>query len=142
MIVVVAGQTRNVGKTQAVCDIIAATREAGWIAVKITPHAHEAAPDSEHDTGRYLAAGAVEAHLIHGRPPVELPNGRNRIIESNAILDQLDPDLLFFLVDPENDEWKISALRHVGDSRAVRVTGRIGPDHIAMVRRILSEQPV
>jgi hypothetical protein len=80
-IVVVGGHTRSIGKTQLVCDIVAALPEANWIAGKITQYGHgvcaqnghdcDCAPD-EHvcaidwerdantgtDSSRFLAAGA------------------------------------------------------------------------------------
>jgi hypothetical protein len=80
-IVVVGGHTRSIGKTQLVCDLIAAFPEANWIAGKITQYGHgvcaqngqdcDCAPD-EHicainwekradtgtDSARFLAAGA------------------------------------------------------------------------------------
>lgn len=80
-LVVVGGHTRSIGKTQLVCDIIAALPQAGWIAGKITQYGHgvcaqngrdcDCAPDehvcaidweTQRDTGtdsaRFLAAGA------------------------------------------------------------------------------------
>lgn len=80
-IIVVGGHTRDIGKTQLVCDIIAALPEANWIAGKITQYGHgvcaqnghdcDCAPDEhvcaidwEHyagsgtDSSRFLAAGA------------------------------------------------------------------------------------
>jgi hypothetical protein len=80
-IIVVGGHTRSIGKTQLVCDIIAALPAANWIAGKITQYGHgvcaqnghdcDCAPD-EHvcaidwendansgtDSSRFLAAGA------------------------------------------------------------------------------------
>ena len=79
--VVVGGHTRSIGKTQLVCDLIAAFPEANWIAGKITQYGHgvcaqngencDCAPDehvgaiscetaahSTTDSGRFLAAGA------------------------------------------------------------------------------------
>jgi hypothetical protein len=80
-LVVVGGHTRSIGKTQLVCDVIAAFPEAQWIAGKITQYGHgvcaqngencDCAPD-EHicaiswenradtgtDSARFLAAGA------------------------------------------------------------------------------------
>lgn len=79
--IVVGGHTRSIGKTQLVCDLIAAFPEANWVAGKITQYGHgvcaqngadcDCAPD-EHicaiswetradtgtDSGRFLAAGA------------------------------------------------------------------------------------
>src|SRR5271154_2759449 len=80
-VIVVGGHTRSIGKTQLVCDLIAALPEANWIAGKITQYGHgvcaqngencDCAPD-EHicaiswenhadtgtDSARFLAAGA------------------------------------------------------------------------------------
>jgi hypothetical protein len=80
-VVVVGGHTRSIGKTQLVCDVIAAFPEANWIAGKVTQYGHgvcaqnghdcDCAPD-EHicaitwerradtgtDSARFLAAGA------------------------------------------------------------------------------------
>ena len=79
-IIVVGGHTRSIGKTQLVCDLIAAFPNENWIAGKITQYGHgvcaqngencDCAPDdhvcaiswekraSETDSGRFLAAGA------------------------------------------------------------------------------------
>lgn len=79
-IIVVGGHTRSIGKTQLVCDLIAALPDENWIAGKITQYGHgicaqnghdcDCAPDehvcaiswekraSEADSGRFLAAGA------------------------------------------------------------------------------------
>jgi len=80
-LIVVGGHTRSIGKTQLVCDVIAAFPRAHWIAGKITQYGHgvcaqngencDCAPD-EHvcainwetnsdtgtDSARFLAAGA------------------------------------------------------------------------------------
>jgi hypothetical protein len=85
--VVVGGHTRSVGKTQLVCDIIAAFPQANWIAGKITQYGHgvcaqngsdcDCAPD-EHicamewemhsgrgtDSARFLAAGAKRSFWL------------------------------------------------------------------------------
>ena len=80
-VIVVGGHTRSIGKTQLVCDVIAAFPDARWVAGKITQYGHgvcaqngqdcDCAPD-EHicaiswekrsdtgtDSARFLAAGA------------------------------------------------------------------------------------
>ena len=80
-VIVIGGHTRSIGKTQLVCDLIAAFPKAPWIAGKITQYGHgvcaqngencDCAPD-EHvcaigwetradtgtDSSRFLAAGA------------------------------------------------------------------------------------
>src|SRR5437868_11780889 len=97
-VIVVGGHTRSIGKTQLVCDLIAAFPGANWIAGKITQYGHgvcarngkccDCAPE-EHicalnwekqasgtDSGRFLAAGAQrsfwlrtkEGYLAEGMP--------------------------------------------------------------------------
>ena len=80
-VIVIGGHTRSIGKTQLVCDVIAAFPKVNWIAGKITLYGHgvcaqigevcDCAPD-EHicaihwetrldsgtDSARFLAAGA------------------------------------------------------------------------------------
>jgi hypothetical protein len=86
-VVVVGGHTRSIGKTQLVCDVIAAFPEANWIAGKITQYGHgvcaqngqdcDCAPD-EHicaiswekradtgtDSARFLQAGAQRSFWL------------------------------------------------------------------------------
>lgn len=134
MIVVVGGQARKVGKTRAVCDIIAATREARWLAVKVSSHSHEAS-DRETDTDRYLAAGAESAVLAEEVP--ELPAGRNVILESNAAVEVVAADLFVFVAEA-GAEWKESA-RRVVDRADVVVESRVTAEVVARVRGMLSE---
>ena len=106
MIVVVGGSSRKAGKTKVMCEIISATRDAAWVAFKISPHHHE--PGMTGDTERYLAAGAIEARLLSALDV--LPEG-NVMIESNSVLNNITPDLFVFVEGSE--EWKQSAHRHV-----------------------------
>src|ERR1700693_5751411 len=86
-VLVVGGPTRSIGKTQLVCDVIAAFPEARWLAGKITQYGHgvcaqnghdcDCAPD-EHvcalsweqnagtgtDSSRFLAAGAERSFWL------------------------------------------------------------------------------
>jgi hypothetical protein len=80
-VIVVGGHTRSIGKTQLVCDVIAAFPGANWIAGKITQYGHgvcarngedcdcaptehvcaldwETRADTGTDSARFLAAGA------------------------------------------------------------------------------------
>jgi hypothetical protein len=84
-IVVVGGQTRNIGKTSVVAGLIRALSEVRWVAFKITHHWHEAvSPDeesalpalvmleeqhggAESDSARYLQAGAVRSFWVRTR---------------------------------------------------------------------------
>src|ERR1700684_3040820 len=86
-VIVVGGHTRSIGKTQLVCDVIAAFPEANWVAGKITQYGHgvcaqnghdcDCAPDEhvcalswEHsaetgtDSSRFLAAGAERSFWL------------------------------------------------------------------------------
>jgi len=89
MLVVVGGQTRNIGKTSVVAGLIAALPELHWTAIKVTQYGHDvcstdgkpcecAAADPEHpfaiseetdgatgtDTSRFLAAGAQRSFWV------------------------------------------------------------------------------
>src|SRR5246127_2273180 len=80
-VIVVGGHTRSIGKTQLVCDVIAAFPRANWIAGKITQYGHgvcaqngencdcapdehvcainwETQPNTGTDSSRFLASGA------------------------------------------------------------------------------------
>jgi hypothetical protein len=120
-----------VGKTTVACEIIAATREAEWTAIKITPHAHERSLYG--DTERYLEAGAAKALLIGGNETLELPKG-NTLIESNSILDLIDPDLFVFV--DSGGEWKCSASRVAGKAQCV-VRGHATSELIEQVRTFI-----
>jgi hypothetical protein len=86
-LVVVGGHTRSIGKTQLVCDIIAAFPKAEWIAGKITQYGHgvcaqngencdcapeehvcaldwETKADTGTDSARFLAAGAKRSFWL------------------------------------------------------------------------------
>lgn len=138
MIVVVGGQARKVGKTRAVCEIIAATPEARWVVYKMSPHFHgRVEPGQGGDTGRFLRAGAAEAFLIESEEIPALPQGRNVIIESNTAAAQICADLFLFVVAPEQAEWKESARRLFGKADCV-VSGSVPPQVIDWIHRFLS----
>jgi molybdopterin-guanine dinucleotide biosynthesis protein len=86
-VIVVGGHTRSIGKTQLVCDVIAAFPQANWIAGKITQYGHgvcaqngencdcapdehvcainwETRSDSGTDSARFLAAGAQRSFWL------------------------------------------------------------------------------
>ena len=134
MILVVGGQARKVGKTRAVCDIIRATSEAKWVAIKVSPHHH--APSSRAaGTDRYLNAGAAEASIVRELPP--LPEGRNIVIESNSVVDLVKPDLFLFVTDASKEEWKESALRVAGRADYV-VNEFVTPEVLDRISELLS----
>jgi hypothetical protein len=48
-LIVVGGHTRSIGKTQLVCDLIAALPQANWLAGKITQYGHGVCATNGHD---------------------------------------------------------------------------------------------
>ena len=134
MILVVGGSGRKVGKTTVACEIISATREAHWTAIKVTPHVHERTLHG--DTERYLEAGAAKALLIGGNETLDLPKG-NILIESNSILDLIEPDLFVFV--DGGGEWKCSASRVAGKAQFV-VRAHASEEVIDRVRAIIGTE--
>ena len=127
---------RKAGKTTVICEIIRHFPEARWVAIKVSPHKHENLPGQQPDTFRYLEAGAAAAHLVGKDDP--LPEGGNRIIESNSALSRAQADLIIFVSNPvPGGEWKPSAhaLRNVAD---VVVSGSATPELLSKVRDLLT----
>lgn len=127
MIVVVGGSSRKAGKTTVVCEIIAATRKAEWIAVKVTPHTHDPSPFG--DTERYMNSGAARALLVRDLSPGELAG--NVIVESNSVLDAITPDLFVFVAG--EGDWKASAERHAAKADFL-VRGHATPELLSYIR--------
>lgn len=151
-IVVVGGNTRNIGKTSVVAELIAQLPEFRWTAFKITQFGHgfctadgkpcacqteEAcvAMNLEHDrasgadTARFVAAGAEKTFWVRTRigrlrqamPRIqaEIAAAKNAILESNSVLDFLDPDLYLTVFDPATGDFKESARRLLPRADAV-----------------------
>jgi molybdopterin-guanine dinucleotide biosynthesis protein len=151
-LVVVGGQTRNIGKTSVVAGLIARLPELRWTAFKITQYGHgfctadgkpcqcqtedacvavsvERDATSGTDTARFLAAGAARSiwvrtrvgQLAEAMPRIreELAHAENAILESNSILDFLEPDLYLTVLDPAAQDWKASARRWLDRADAV-----------------------
>ena len=131
MTVVVGGSSRKVGKTTVMCEIIGATREAAWTALKISPHDHQ--PGHFGDTDRYAAAGAVKSDLLKNVDDWNSFDG-NLIIESNAILDLITPDIFVFVAG--SGEWKTSAVKHAAEADFT-VHGHATPELIERIRSFL-----
>ncbi len=115
MRIAVGGNARKAGKTSVICAILRALPEAGWTAIKISPHAH--APAAGGDTARFLAAGARRALLL-AEPPAEWPPG-NVIIESTSLR---DADLSLLVIDGLAAESKPSAAAMLARADAIVVT--------------------
>lgn len=128
MRIVVGGETRKVGKTTVVCRIVAAFPEAGWTAVKITPHAHGTQgaewtlteEGSAGDTLRYRDAGAKRTLLYSGDVGSgpgkglealleELGESRNWIVETTSAASMIPHDLAILVEAAEGAEVKESA---------------------------------
>jgi len=139
-IVVVGGQSRNVGKTSLVANLIKAVSERRWTAVKITQHEHVVPPEVSYaireerdatgdaDTARYLRAGARRALLLTARPGClgdAIPALRRElgaddvILESNSVLEFLEPDVYLAVLDPAIADFKSSARQFLQQASAV-----------------------
>ena len=127
MLVVVGGQSRNIGKTSVAAGLIAATRELGWTALKITQFGHGmcsstgeechcAVEDPAHpyaitretgekpgtDTARFLHAGAAEAYWVRARIGAldeAVPDLRKLIADRPFVLMESNSILEFFQPD-------------------------------------------
>ncbi|HEY8715975.1 MAG TPA: hypothetical protein VIM00_11395, partial [Candidatus Acidoferrum sp.] len=148
-VIVIGGHTRNIGKTELVCDVIRAFPEENWIAGKITQYGHgvcakngescgcapdehsyaiswEQRDDTGTDSSRFLAAGAKrsfwlrtkQGFLAEGLPLLReaLSNLDSAglpdpvlIIESNSLLQFLEPSLYFAVLDSNRDDFKETA---------------------------------
>jgi molybdopterin-guanine dinucleotide biosynthesis protein len=113
-IVVVGGQTRNIGKTSVVAGLIASLPQMQWTAFKVTQFghgicsangepcdcetdAHTVAVTEEHssssgtDSARFLAAGAVRSYWVRtrqGQLAEAMPRVRKELAQAkNAILE-------------------------------------------------------
>jgi hypothetical protein len=177
-IVVVGGHSRNIGKTSVVAGLIAAMPEMRWTAFKITQFGHgmcsangepcdcetaehmvavsEERPDgdSETDSGRFLAAGAVRSFWVRTRlgdlseamPRIrkELEKVENAVIESNSILRFLQPDLYLSVLDPSVADFKDSARYYLDRADAVLVPeGVLGrPEWSGVSLKLVEGTPV
>lgn len=127
MLVVVGGHSRNIGKTSVAAGLIAATRELGWTALKITQFGHGmcsstgeechcAVEDPAHpyaitretgekpgtDTARLLQAGASEAYWVRARIGAldeAVPELRKLIADRPFVLMESNSILEFFRPD-------------------------------------------
>jgi hypothetical protein len=150
-IVVIGGQSKNIGKTAVVCALIAAMPERRWTAIKISPAygepeatvAHTGAIEEEcnaskgTDSSRYLAAGAARSfwartsagQLAEAMPGIRaaMAGAENVVLESNSILEWLQPDVYAIVLDPRIADFKASALRYLTRADAVLRCGGGAP---------------
>jgi hypothetical protein len=160
-LVVIGGQSRNVGKTSIVAGLISALASLNWTAIKITPHEHTLTADHRYaiteevnragrkDTSRYLAAGARRSLLLETRPDAikeavdavleQTAGSENVILESNAVVEFLRPDIYLVVLDPSVPDFKRSARRMLDRADAVITTEAPLPEEVA---RLLTGKPV
>lgn len=154
MLVIVGGHSRKAGKTSLVEAVIRAAPECAWTAVKISGHergeswslVEEREASDACDTGRYLAAGARRAlwlraageELARAWPELRgiLDEAECAVVESNAILEFVAPDLYLMAVDYRAEDFKESARKWIGRADAFVVAGEeaAAPEWTALVR--------
>ncbi len=126
-LVVVGGHSRNIGKTAVAAAVIAATRELGWTALKLTQYGHnvcsaegeacecavddpahpfsisrEHSVDGRTDTSRFLAAGAAEAYWVRtpqGGLAAAMPEIRRIVAEKPYVILESNSVLRFLRPD-------------------------------------------
>ena len=126
-IILIAGSGRNVGKTTFGCGIIRAAKKQEIVAVKITPHFHDATPGlieiekgsgwtvseetnaaSKKDSSLFLKNGAKKSYFIQAKEDTlsnafnvikkYLRNEELVIIESAALHEIIQPTLFIFVL--------------------------------------------
>jgi hypothetical protein len=188
-LIVVGGHTRSIGKTQLVCDVIAAFPSTYWIAGKITQYGHgvcaqngencDCAPtehvcaldweqqlDTGTDSARFLAAGAKrsfwlrtrQGFLAEGLPLLRealreavggVPGGQSLavIVESNSVMQFVNPSLYFAVIDPQRDDFKNSAQTELDRAHALVLRGETtgdappAPLWMRLPEKLLKEKP-
>lgn len=158
VLIVVGGHSRGVGKTTTIEEILRQQACGQWAAVKVSAHRHcepyetrplieqDLVPDTRTQTGRYLIAGAARAFLCR-TPAAQLAatagfirqlraEGLNVLVESNRVVDFVDPDIVLFAVAPRIADWKASSgaalprthafvIRDADEARALEAVGAL-----------------
>ncbi|PYX99953.1 MAG: hypothetical protein DMG64_18155 [Acidobacteria bacterium] len=140
-LIVVGGQTKNIGKTTLICNIIVALPRVKWTAVKITNHLHaprhceifkesggwtiwnQNPTKDESDTAKFLRSGADRALLVQSEDSslkeacaflqAELASAAAVIVESASAMEFLDPTVLLLLLDAAQFDFKQSVKRQL-----------------------------
>jgi molybdopterin-guanine dinucleotide biosynthesis protein len=107
------------------CDCAAAPDHSYALDVETEP--------SDTDTGRFVAAGARQSfwlrtargELSHALPVLRriLNSSENAIVESNSVLEYLDPDLYLVVLDFGVADFKASTRRYLNRADAVIIVG-------------------
>jgi len=145
-VIIVGGQTKDIGKTTLICNIITAFPDARWTAVKISNHPHiprdcenlikeagwsiwqQNATGDHNDTARFLRSGVARSLLLQTDNSSleqacaslnhELALARNVIVESASAAEFLHHDLLVILLDATREDFKDSLRRQLGRADA------------------------
>ena len=168
-LILVGGQTKNVGKTTLVCNIIAAFRQFHWTAVKITAHLHQPEGcellsqglgwsvweqhqmEGRTDTDRFLNAGAERALLVQAEheyldEPCTMLEQQfstlNWIVESSSATTCLHADLSLLIVDPTQADFKDSAQKQLASADALVVRGTDPEHRVRDIRRSFQDMPI
>lgn len=151
-LIIVGGQTKSVGKTTLVCNILTAFPNLEWVALKVTTHAHtprdcrlhseglgwflweQTRIGTDTDSARFLAAGARRSFLLESKPNSivdacsalvkELPVSASLIVESTAAAEYLKPDLFLIVSDSTRQDVKNSAREQLVRADAVLYNGQ------------------
>jgi len=167
-LIVVGGQTKNIGKTTLICNIIAAFRQFHWSAVKISLHFHDPddcellaqgsgwsiwqqrSAESKSDTARFLKAGAERALLVRADGEhlqktcatlQEQFSIRNWIVESSSAATCLDADLSVLIVDPAQTDFKNSAQKQLASADVLAVRGMKDAEHVDESQCVFGDLP-
>jgi hypothetical protein len=168
-LILVGGQTKNIGKTTLICSIIAAFRQFHWTAVKITAHLHQPEGcellsqglgwsvweqhqiEGRTDTGRFLNAGAARALLVRAEhqyldePCAILEqqfSALNWIVESSSATTCLHADLSLLIVDPTQADFKDSAQNQLATADVLLMRGMMEAEHGQEIRRSFGDRPI
>jgi hypothetical protein len=165
-LIVVGGQTKDIGKTTLICNIIAAFRQFHWTAVKISVHSHDpdncelvaqgsgwsiwqqGSAESKSDTVRFLNAGAERALLMQAdEEHLEVAcatlekqlSNRNWIVESSSAAVCLEPDISVLIVDPAQTRFKDSARKQLASADVLVLRGMKDGETVNQIRRVFSD---
>lgn len=148
MIIAVGAHSRNVGKTSIICSLLRNIPEIPLTAVKISANRggptqelqalEEVAPDPETDSARYLAAGATRSfwlrannrQMTQAAQYVErlAADGAHLIVESNRLVEYLQPDLYVLALNFNIKDFKDSARRLFNRADGYILSGPV-PEH-------------
>ncbi len=144
--IVIGGQARKVGKTSVVANLVSAFPNVPWTAVKISSHRHSESSDfdayeifwetsrrGDSDSSRYLAAGASKSLWVRAEEGSYIDAVRRLlpivqsdpflIIESNRILNFIEPDLCIMVLKYDIEDFKDSAREMIMKAHAIVAIG-------------------